>query len=221
MTGDEALAALIARENPERAARQAASHKAPRRYLGLETATVEALVAEWRAALDIAGRVALAETLWRADIFEARIAAAKLLTQARIAEDGAVWAAISRWVPDFDCAAIADRAAAAGARRLAAAPERLDEAARWTEAQNPWTRRAALTFALPWARMRRPGAEDAARRERILGWAETLIGDRDRLTRKTVAAWLRTLAKHDPDRARAFLAAHGDGLNPRGAGEAP
>ena len=37
MTGAEALAALEAKADPERAAQMAAYHKAPRRYLGLHT----------------------------------------------------------------------------------------------------------------------------------------------------------------------------------------
>ena len=42
----------------------AAYHKAPRIYLGLAVPAIEALVAEWRAALDLPARVALAADLW-------------------------------------------------------------------------------------------------------------------------------------------------------------
>ncbi len=34
--------------------------------------------------MDVPARVALADALWQSDMFEAKIAAAKLLTQARI-----------------------------------------------------------------------------------------------------------------------------------------
>ena len=51
--------------------------------------------------------------------FEARLAAAKLLTQARIRPDQEAWDLIKSWVPDFDSWAIADHACMAGQRRVA------------------------------------------------------------------------------------------------------
>lgn len=212
MTPEDALAALTARGDAANAARMAAYHKAPRAYLGLANPGIDALVAEWRGALDVAGRVALADGLWRTDVFEARVAAAKLLVQARIRDDGPVWALVRSWVADFDSWAISDHAADAGARRLAAAPERLDDIEPWTGDPNVWVRRAALTFTLPWAKMRHPDADDLARRERVLGWAAGHVGDRDWFIQKAVAWWLRTLSKHDPERVKAFLAAHGDAM---------
>ena len=56
---------------------------------------------------------------------EGRVAAAKLLTQARIRPDGDVWALIASWVPQFDGWAIADHAMKAAERRLIADPARL------------------------------------------------------------------------------------------------
>lgn len=165
-------------------------------------------------ALDIAGRTALAEALWRSDIHEARIAAAKLLVQARIPEDEPVWRLVTSWAQQFDAWAIADRAADVGSRRLVAAPERLDEVETWTKAENFWTRRAALTFTLPWAKQRHPRAADLAHRERALGWAASYAGDREWFIQKAIAWWLRSLSKHHPERARAFLTAHGERLKP-------
>ncbi len=77
----------------------AAYHKAPREYLGVQVPVITDMATRWRAGLDVAGRVALAEALWRTDIHEARVAAAKLLTQARIRDDEAVWRLIASWVP--------------------------------------------------------------------------------------------------------------------------
>lgn len=209
MTPEAALAALEAGADAERAAAMAAYHKAPRRYLGVTNGEIDLRVAEWRAMLDVPGRVALAEGLWRADVHEAMVAAAKLLIQARIPDDGPVWRLIASWAPGFDAWAAADTAASAGERRLAADPARLDEVEGWTTSENMWTRRAALTFTLHLAKGRFAPPEQ---RERVLGWAAGYVTDRDWFIQKAVAWWLRTLSKRDPERVRAFLAAHGEAM---------
>jgi 3-methyladenine DNA glycosylase AlkD len=218
---ETALAALEARGDPARAAESAAYHKTARRVFGTPNPEIELLCRAWRAAAKAAGededvpaRVALAAALWDSEVFEARIAAAKLLTQARIADDGAVWALISSWVPQFDGWAIADSVAKAGERRLAAHPERLDEVEGWTASSHLWTRRAALVFTLGWSKGRHPSAEDLARRERILGWAAGYVTDREWFIQKAVAWWLRSLSRHDPERVRAFLEVHGAEMKP-------
>lgn len=214
MNAVDAFNALKASGDAANAARMAGYHKAPRVYLGLPNGGIDTLVAEWRGALDIAGRTALANALWRSDIHEARIAAAKLLVQARIPDDEPVWRLVAGWAGEFDAWAIADHAADVGSRRLIAAPERLDEVETWTKAENFWTRRAALTFTLPWAKKRHPSAADLTRRERALGWAASYVDDREWFIQKAVAWWLRSLSKHDPERARAFLGAHGGRMKP-------
>ena len=215
MTGAEALAALEAKADPERAAQMAAYHKAPRRYLGLQVPDIEALVDEWREGATLEDRLALASALWDSDVHEARISAAKLLTQARIRpDDEPVWRLIASWVPSFDAWAIADHASKAGERRLVADPSRLDEVETWVTSGHLWTRRAALVMTLPWTRDRFPKPEDLAVRERVLGWCETLAPDRDWFIQKAIAWWLRDLSRKDPGRVRAWLAAHGEGLAP-------
>jgi 3-methyladenine DNA glycosylase AlkD len=210
--GAAALAALSALGDPGRSAAAAAYHKAARPYLGVPVPAITALCRVWREAAGLEARVALAATLWDSNIHEARIAAAKLLTQARLRPDAPAWAEILRWVPMFDAWAIADHAADAGARRLEADPARLDALEGWVADPNRWVRRAALTFTLPWAKLNHPDAEDRARRELILGWAAVLAPDRDWFVQKAVAWWLRTLAKRDPDRVRDFLAGPGRDL---------
>ena len=214
MNADEALSALRALGNPDHAASQAAYHKSARTHLGVRNPVVDELVREWRAALgrDLDARVALSDGLWRSDIHEARIAAAKLLTQARIANDEPVWRTIRGWAPDFDAWAIADHAASAGARRLSAHPARLDEIESWTTDENMWIRRAALVFTLPWSKGRHLTGDDRARRERILGWAASYVDDREWFIQKAIGWWLRSLSKHDPDRVRAFLEINGAGM---------
>ena len=211
MTLADALAQLSATAKAEKAADMARYHKAARTYLGVANPQIDACARDWRNALDLDSRLALARDLWQSDIHEARIAAAKLLTQARIRpDDQAAWDLIRSWVPDFDAWAIADHASIAGQKRLIWNPARLDEVEPWTQSPHMWTRRAALVMTLPWTRQRHPKPEDIAARERVLGWAATYVTDPEWFIQKAVAWWLRDLSKRDPDRTRAFLAAHGD-----------
>ena len=212
MTPEMALGQLRAAGHPARAAEMAAYHKAPREYLGVSVPTIAALALAWRAELDVPGRVALADGLWQSNIHEARVAAAKLLTQARIKGDYGVWWLITSWVPDFDAWAIADHVCDAGERRLVADPSRLDEVETWITNQNLWVRRAALVMTLPWTKQNFPMPGDLTIRDRVLGWAAVLADDREWFTQKAIAWWLRDLSKHDPDRARAWLQEHGPRL---------
>ena len=214
MTPAEALAQLTALGDPARAADMAAYHKAPRPYLGVKVPEITALATSWRAGTDTAQRVAIADHLWQTDIHEARIAAAKLLSQARIKDDAAVWRLIASWVPDFDAWAVADHACDAGSRRLIADPSRLDEVETWVSHPNMWTRRAALVMTLSWTKQNFPKPADLAIRDRVLGWAETLASDKDWFIQKAIAWWLRDLSKHDPQRSHDFLDRPGLGLKP-------
>ncbi|MCL7465356.1 DNA alkylation repair protein [Phaeovulum sp. NW3] len=208
MTGPEALSALIALAGP---APSATRSPGARRRLNVPAPQLDALVGQWRTALDVPGRVALAQALWATDVHEAAIAAAKLLTQARMRPDDAAWALIADWVPGLDDPVLADHAARAGARRLVADPARLDQVAAWLDHPNPLTRRAALDMTLPWARLNHPKPADLAIRDRVLGWCTQLAQDGDAQPRQAVNGWLRTLAKHDAAKARAWTAAQGTG----------
>ncbi len=202
------LAQLEALADPARAAEMLAYHKAPRRYLGIAVPDIEILTDRWRAGLTLEDRTALASILWDTDIHEARVAAAKLLTQARIRPDDAVWALIGSWVPTFDAWAIADHASIAGQKRLVADPARLDTVESWVTSPHMWTRRAALVMTLPWTKQNHPKPAEEAARDRILGWCAILSDDKDWFIQKAVAWWVRDLSKHDAPRARAFLARH-------------
>jgi 3-methyladenine DNA glycosylase AlkD len=205
---------LQALANPAKAAEMEAYHKAPRPYLGIAVPDIETLTDRWRADLTLDDRLSLAHDLWQTNIHEARVAAAKLLTQARIRPDQAAWDLIRSWVPDFDAWAIADHASIAGQKRLVADPARLDQVALWVESPHLWTRRAALMMTLPWTKQNFPKPEDLAIRDHVLGWCATLAADPDWFLQKAVAWWVRDLSKHDAPRARAFLAAHGARLKP-------
>jgi 3-methyladenine DNA glycosylase AlkD len=208
-TPQSALSDLEALSNPEKAADMAKYHKVSRPYLGIANPQIDTLYKVWRADTDTGGRVAIAAHLWDSNIHEARIAAAKLLTQARISPDDAVWDEIQRWMPEIDALAIADQVCAAGARRLPADLTRMDILDAWTTDDRMWTRRAALMMTLPWAKQNYPKDADLAVRERVLGWAADLAPDHDPILQKAVALWLRTLSKHDKPRVQNFLEQHG------------
>lgn len=208
------LQQIEALADPEKAAGMAAYHKVPRRYLGVSVPDIEGLTDQWRAELNLEDRIALAADLWRTDVHEARVAAAKLLTQARLRPDGAAWDLIQSWVPDFDGWALADHASIAGQKRLVADPARLDAVETWISSDHMWTRRAALVMTLPWTKQNFPKPAELVARERVLGWCAALVADPDWFIQKAVAWWVRDLSKHDVARARGFLEAHGDRLKP-------
>ena len=214
ITPAQAIAALEARGDARRAAEMAAYHKTARRFLGIGMPEIDALARGWRKACSVDERVALAAGLWESDTHEACILATKLLTQARIRPDAAVWSLIARWAEGFDSWALADHAAAAGRLRLLADPARFDQVEGWTRHPNLWTRRAALVMTLPWARLADPDPADLALRERVLGWCAGYADDREWFIQKAVGWWLRDLSRRDPARVRAWLAAHGTRLRP-------
>ncbi|MCC5974119.1 MAG: DNA alkylation repair protein [Rubellimicrobium sp.] len=215
MTPEGALAALRALADANKAAQMEAYHKVGRPYLGVPVLVIDALARDWRGQVTLDQGVALAAGLWDTNIHEARVAATRLLTQARIRpDDSAVWRLVASWVPQFDGWALADHACGAGERRLVADPSRIDEVEGWTRSDHLWTRRAALVMTLPWTKQNHPKPQDLAIRDRVLGWAASYLDDPEWFIQKAVAWWLRDLSRHDPDRTRAFLAAHGDRMKP-------
>ncbi len=214
MNLENALAALRAQIEPGRAEGMAEYHKVPRPYLGLSNNTVNDLADGWRKSLPLDERLTLARALWDTNIFEARIAAAKLLTQARIRPDENVWQMICSWLPDLDSWAIADHAMMAGQRRVMAELSRLDQIEDWTKSESHWIRRAAMVVTLQLTRLNFPKRAELEARERVLGWAATYVRDPEWFIQKSVVWWLRDLSKHDPDRVRAFMAENGKVMKP-------
>ena len=215
MTPADALDQLRELAQAGKGEEMARYHKAEREYLGVANPDIDAATKAWRAQLTLDGRVRLADDLWQTNIHEARVAAAKLLTQARLRpDDNAAWRTITHWVPDFDGWAIADHASIAGQKRLLADPTRLDEVETWTTSAHMWTRRAALVMTLPWTKQNHPKPAELEARDRVLGWAAGYVNDPEWFIQKAVAWWLRELSKHDPARTRAFLDKHGEAMKP-------
>ncbi|WP_054302634.1 DNA alkylation repair protein [Gemmobacter sp. LW-1] len=207
-----ALAQLEAAADPAKAPEMAAYHKAARHYLGVTVPEIDALAKAWREEVTAEERLALAEGLWRSNVHEGRVAAAKLLTQARIRPDDAVWDMICGWVPEFDAWAIADHACKAGEKRVMADLSRLDTVESWTQSPLMWQRRAALVNTLPLTKLNFPKPAELEARERVLGWAAGYVPDGDWFIQKAIAWWLRDLSKHDAGRVEVFLAEHGAGM---------
>ncbi len=205
---------IKAHADPERAEQAAAYHKAARPHLGVANPVLNDLTKTWRQELDVSQRVALADALWQTNVHEPRVAAAKLLTQARIRPDQEVWDLLHSWVPDFDAWAVADHACTAMQKRLTADPERLDQVAQWTTSDHMWTKRAALVATMPWTKQNHPKPADLQRRDRILGWAAGYVPDQNWFIQKAIAWWLRELSKHDPQRVITFLERHGAEMKP-------
>lgn len=211
----EVLPRLNALADPAKAAEMARYHKTDRAVLGVSNPDIAHIVSTWRAERPVADWIAEADALWRSGVFEARIAAGKLLVKARLGEmDAPVWDLIAAWTPDFDGWAIADQAADAGGRRIMADLSRLDTLEGWAGSDHLWARRAAFVFTLPLAKLPHPSPAEAAARARVLGWAADAVADHRWFIQKAIGWWLRTLAKHDPAAVRAFLASHGAALKP-------
>lgn len=214
MNIETAMAALTAMGNDTKAVEMRAYHKADRTYLGVANPEIDSCVKAWRAEMDVAQRVDLAANLWKTDIHEARVAAAKLLTQARLRPDEDAWNLIASWVPDFNGWAIADHACIAGQKRLVSDPSRLDEVEKWIVSDHMWTRRAALVITLPWTKQNFPKPAETEARERVLGWAAKMVDDKEWFIQKAISWWLRDLSKHDALRVQDFLDEFGPRLKP-------
>lgn len=215
MTPEAALTKLHSLENPAKAAEMAAYHKVERPYLGIANPVLDDLAKSWRPDLTVEERAELSNHLWQSNIHEARVLAAKLLTQARLRpDDEPAWQVIKSWVPNFDAWAVADHACMAGQKRLVWDPSRVDEIEGWTKSKHMWTRRAALVITLPWTKQNHPKPKELEIRDRVLSWAATYVEDHEWFIQKAVAWWLRELSKHDAPRVIAFLDQYGDAMKP-------
>ncbi len=211
-TVTEALAALEASGDVDKAAQAMEYHQTPRRYLGVTAPLIEDLARLWRAQATVPQRLDLARGLWDSDIHDARIAAAKLLTQARLRPDDAAWDLICDWVAVLDTWAIADAVCAAASRRVVAIPARLEQVEAWTRSENLWARRAALIVTLPLTRGRHPSADDLAARDRVLGWCAAMAPERNWFIQKAISDWLGDLAKRDAETVRRWMTEYGEDL---------
>ena len=216
----DALMQLHLKANPKKAAELKNSLKISRTYLGISNPELDILYKGWRNQINGEDRTALASDLWNSNIYEARIVAAKLLTQARIENDKTVWEEIIRWIPTLDHASIADHVSGAGSRRIRAFPKRLDQISNWFKDENIWMRRSILTMTMPWTKLNNPKIDELSQRDRILSWAGELSEDPEWLIQKAIADWLSSLSKHDAPAVLSFLEKYGAKMKPFAINEA-
>jgi 3-methyladenine DNA glycosylase AlkD len=178
--------------------------KSAREHWGVSTPEIVAAIRTLRP-LSEPIRLRVATELWREEVFDLRIAAARIVAGLSDAADAKTWAFLTKRMAELDGWAIADNFADAAGPRLIFAPERLDEVEQWTTSPHLWTRRASLVFTLAWMRSGRDP-------ERMLAWATQLVADREWFIQKAIGWWLRELGKRDAPRVRAWLKAHGGEL---------
>ncbi|MDB2443395.1 DNA alkylation repair protein [Amylibacter sp.] len=172
----DAVKQLHAKANPKKAAEMKNSIKIDRVYLGISNQELNNTYKGWRASTSTDDRIRLAADLWDSNIYEARIVAAKLLTQARIKNDELVWEEIVRWIPKLDHQTIADQVCSAGSRRLKENPTRLNQVSNWVKDENIWMRQSVLTLTMQWTKLNNPKIAELRQRNQILSWAGGLIG---------------------------------------------
>jgi 3-methyladenine DNA glycosylase AlkD len=220
MNIEKAIAQLSAMGDASTAAKMQNIFKVGRPYLGVSNGDIGTLYKQWRTQVDGSARTALAAELWDSNIHEARLVAAKLLTQARINPDDHVWAEITRWIGELDHVVYADAACGAAARRLMAHPDRMAEVADWVEDEDMWVRRSVMTITLPLTKLNNPKVDELARRDQVLSWMGDLASDSEWLVQNAIGHWLATLSKHDAPRMLSFLETYGADLKPFATKEA-
>lgn len=173
-----------------------------KKFLGVAPDALENLAREWRQDIGFPDRLELACELWASDVFEARLMAAKLLTQARIKDDAAIWDQICGWIAEADTWAEIDALAGAGARRIAVDLSRMATVHDLAKSERALDRRAALGLSLPLAKLPHPSEAEKNAIDDVLFWLTYALEDADKDVSRMADSWLKSLSKHDPKRAK-------------------
>ncbi|MBW6418145.1 DNA alkylation repair protein [Celeribacter sp. PS-C1] len=169
--------------------------------LGVSPQTLEDLARSWRQDVGFPERLDLARALWTQPVFEARLMAAKLLTQARISDDAAVWDQICAWISEAETWAELDALASAGARRIAVDLSRMAMVHELAKSERALDRRAALGLSLPLAKLAHPTEDEVNAIDDVLYWLTYALQDPDKDVSRMADSWLKSLGKHDRKRA--------------------
>jgi 3-methyladenine DNA glycosylase AlkD len=204
MTPENALAALHAEGDDARVAKQKSHFGASNTYIGIAPGRLEEMARAWRKDVAFPERLELANELWMSGIFDARLMAAKLLTQARIKDDQNVWAHITDWLAQAGTWAEIDALCSAGQRRLAADNSRINKVYKLMRHDEPLQRRAALGLTEFLAKAAHPSEREIVAIDRICEWLPEAVADESKDVHRTAQSWLRSLSKHDYKRARAI-----------------
>lgn len=199
--GKKFLQQLQKHQNKNRAAEQKCYHKSEREHWGIVAADCNRLVRQYGKELAADDLAALSKQLWKTDLFDPMICAAKMLAIPKIKPSQSLWKQLCQFLKQVDGWALEDTLAHAAWKCLLADETLLDEVEKWTESNNLWMRRAALVYTLPFAK---PGRNP----ERMLCWVSLYADDREWFIQKAIGWWLRVLGEHNPKRVLHFLEAH-------------
>ncbi|WP_406721013.1 MULTISPECIES: DNA alkylation repair protein [Thioclava] len=219
---EDALYALEAWADAERAAQLQAQTGTSCRVIGVTATGLTDMAAMWREALDNEGRVSLANELWQSGIYEARIAATKLLTQARMRPDDMAWQLLTRWIEEADCFALIDALSKPAAKRLQANLARLSQLDAWANEGQPLSedldeaveqpqgpigpKLAIFLMTRPYTKLRNPKPEDHRVQDHLLTLAARLAPGAPVDLSRAIGRWLADLAKFERARVEHFLA---------------
>ncbi|WP_434286490.1 DNA alkylation repair protein [Celeribacter sp. SCSIO 80788] len=178
-------------------------------YFGVPPQALEDMARALRQDIAFPERLSVAQHLWDSGVFDARLMAAKLLTQARISDDAAVWTQICDWLDAAENWAVLDALAKAGSRRLMADLSRMERVALWAEQDAPLPRRAALLLTEPLAKLSHPSEAEAAALDRACDWLPGCLEDGEKDVNRVAESWLRALSKHHFKRAKLIRTARG------------
>lgn len=204
MTPENALAALHAEADEARVTKLKAHFGASGDYIGIAPGRLEEMARAWRKEVAFPERLELATSLWTSGVHDARLMAAKLLTQARIKDDQEVWAHLTDWLAQAGNWAEIDALCAACQRRLAADTSRMNKVYKLMRHESSLQRRAALGITEFLAKSTNPSEREQIALDRICEWLPDALADESKDVHRTAQSWLRSLAKHDYKRARAI-----------------
>lgn len=169
--------------------------------LGTAPQEIEDMARALRQDMSAPELLTLARDLWASDIHEARILAAKLLTQARIKDDAEIWDQITAWIAEARNWAELDALAAAGARRVVTDLSRMEAVHTLAGSERVLDRRAALGLSLPLAKLANPTEDEVHATDDVLFWLTHALEDTDKDVSRMADSWLKSLGKHDRKRA--------------------
>lgn len=201
ITFDDALAALQSHADETRAA-DLETRFGIGVYLGVSPQQMEDLARGWRQDVGFPERLDLARGLWDTDVYDARLMAAKLLTQARIKDDAEIWTQICHWLDQAQNWPLIDALCNAGARRIAIDLSRMEKVHALATSERSLDRRAALMLSAPLAKLAHPSDAEKNAVDDVLFWLTYALQDSDKDVSRPAEAWLKSLGKHDAKRAK-------------------
>jgi 3-methyladenine DNA glycosylase AlkD len=204
ITLETAIDALKAEGDETRVSKLKSHFGAAHEYIGIAPGRLEEMARAWRKDVAFPERLELAKVLWASNIFDARLMAAKLLTQARIKDDFEVWAHLTDWLAQARTWAEVDALSSACARRVSADNTRMGKVYKLMRNESSLLRRAALSITEPLAKATNPTEVEKVALARICEWLPEALNDESKDVHRTAQSWLRSLSKHDFKRARAI-----------------